>query len=99
MEAEVVVEQVPVKKASKDNVGAWRMFAWQSHALSISGNVLILGFLSIYCTDTLKIPAALVGTLLMATKLLDGITNLLAGVIVDKTNTKIGGRTIHIYSD
>jgi len=90
MEAEVLVEQVPVKKAPKDKVGAWRMVAWQSRALSISCNVLILGFLSIYCTDTLKIPAALVGTLLMATKLFDGVTNLLAGVIVDRTNTKIG---------
>ena len=90
MEAEVLVEQVPVKKAPKDKVGAWRMVAWQSRAISISCNVLILGFLSIYCTDTLKIPAALVGTLLMATKLFDGVTNLVAGVIVDKTNTKLG---------
>jgi Na+/melibiose symporter-like transporter len=90
MEAELLVEQVPVKKAPKDKVGAWRMVAWQSRALSISCNVLILGFLSIYCTDTLKIPAALVGTLLMATKLFDGVTNLVAGVIVDKTNTKLG---------
>jgi Na+/melibiose symporter-like transporter len=90
MKAEAVVDQVSVKTEVKEKVGAWRMFAWQSRALSLACNTLILGFLTIYCTDTLKIPAALVGTLLMATKLLDGITNAIAGVIVDKTNTKLG---------
>jgi Na+/melibiose symporter-like transporter len=90
MGAEVAVEQVSVKKAAKDKVGAWRMVAWQSRSISLGCNMLILGFLTIYCTDTLKMPAALVGTLLMASKLFDGVTDLFAGFIVDKTNTKIG---------
>ena len=90
MGAEVAVEQVSVKKAAKDKIGAWRMVAWQSRSISLGANMLILGFLTIYCTDTLKMPAALVGTLLMATKLFDAVTNILAGIMVDRTNTKMG---------
>lgn len=39
---------------------------------------------------------ALVGTLLVVSKLLDGFTDIIAGYLVDKTNTKWGegdGRT------
>ncbi|MEH7495704.1 MFS transporter [Neobacillus niacini] len=90
MKAEVSLDQVSVKQVTKEKVGFVRMGLWQSRAVSLSCNILILGFLTIYCTDTLKIPAALVGTLLMASKIFDGITDLFAGFFVDKTNTKLG---------
>lgn len=71
-------------------VGAGRMLLWQSNSIAVGCNVLVLGFLSIYATDTLKVPAALVGTLLLVAKVADAITALLFGYIVDKTNTRWG---------
>jgi probable glucitol transport protein GutA len=71
-------------------IGAKRMVFWQSREISTGCNMLTLGFLSIYCTDTLKVPAATVGILLMVSKIIDAVTDIFAGYFVDKTNTKIG---------
>ena len=49
-----------------------------------------MGFITIYCTDTLKMPIALVSTLLMASKIADVFINSIAGVVVDRTNTRFG---------
>ncbi|HWT75149.1 MAG TPA: MFS transporter [Mobilitalea sp.] len=89
---EEAIQSAQVSNTNKKNekIGFGKMFFWQSRAISLGCNMLIMGFLSIYCTDTLKMPAALVGTLLMASKLCDGLIDLLAGYLVDKTNTKIG---------
>lgn len=57
------------------------------------GNVmstLLATFLTAYYTDTAGIAAAAVGTMFVICRLLDGITDLAMGGIVDKTNTKIG---------
>ncbi len=78
------------KSKNPNKVGVKNMIMWQSRAVSIGANLMILGFLSIYCTDTLKMPAALVGTLLMVSKIFDGVTDIFAGYLVDKTNTRWG---------
>lgn len=57
------------------------------------GNVmstLLATFLTAYYTDTAGIAAAAVGTMFVICRLLDGITDLAMGGIVDKTNTKLG---------
>lgn len=50
----------------------------------------IASFLMIYCTNTLGISAAVVGTLLMISKVLDGITDIFMGRIIDVTHSKMG---------
>ena len=57
------------------------------------GNVmstLLATFLTAYYTDTAGIAAAAVGTMFVICRLLDGVTDLMMGGIVDKTHTKIG---------
>ena len=71
-------------------VGVGRMFAWQSRAVSQGCALMAVGFLSIYCTDTLNLDPKLVAGLLVVSKLLDGVTDIIAGYIVDKTDTKWG---------
>jgi probable glucitol transport protein GutA len=78
------------KKDKSGRVGVGKMIAWQSRAASVGSNLMVIGFLSIYCTDTLKIPPALVGVLFLASRIFDGLTDLAAGFLVDKTNTKLG---------
>ena len=79
-----------VKKNKDDKIGFGGLMLWQSRAVSTSIVVLMLGYLMIYATDTLKIPAAAVSLILVASKVFDGITDVVAGFIVDRTETKWG---------
>ena len=78
------------KKSKDDKVGFGTLMLWQSRMISTSIAVLIFGYLMIYCTDTMKIPAAAVSLILVLSKVLDGVTDLFAGFIVDKTKTRWG---------
>ncbi len=50
----------------------------------------LASFLTIYCTDVAGISGAVIGTIMLVSRFFDGITDLLMGVIVDKTNTRWG---------
>ncbi len=73
-----------------DKLGLGRLLAWSLRNASTGISFLVMGYLMIFCTNTLGIPAKIVGTLLLLSKLLDGVTDIFAGFIVDKTNTKLG---------
>ena len=47
-------------------------------------------FLTLYYTDSVGISAAVVGTIMLVTRLLDGVTDLVFGTILDRTHTKWG---------
>lgn len=47
-------------------------------------------FLTAYYTDTVGIAAAAVGTMMLLARIFDGITDIVMGAIVDRTNTKWG---------
>ena len=86
------------KKNKENKVGAKNMLLWQSRQVSTTIVVLITAYLMIYCTDTLQMPAALVSALLVASKLVDGITDIFAGYIVDRTETRWGkGRPYEVF--
>ena len=67
-----------------------KLVAWNTRPIALGAITIIIGYFSIYCTDTLGMNAAVVGTLLMASKILDGFTDLVAGYVVDNTKTKWG---------
>ena len=55
------------------------------------GNImstLLASFLLSYYTDTAGMAAAAIGTMFLVSRLLDGITDLVMGGIVDRTDTK-----------
>ena len=79
------------KKADRaDRVPFGKLLAWQTRPISLGAVTIIIGYLSMYCTDTLGMPAALVGTILLASKVFDGVTDLFAGWLIDNTNTRWG---------
>jgi GPH family glycoside/pentoside/hexuronide:cation symporter len=47
-------------------------------------------FLMLYYTDVAKVPAAMIGTMFLITRIWDAINDPLMGLIVDKTNTRWG---------
>ncbi len=73
-----------------DKIGIGKFWAWQSRGASAAINFIVVSFVAIYATDALGMPAALVGTLLAASTFVDAITDLFAGYLVDKTNTRWG---------
>ncbi len=67
-----------------------KQLGWSGRAVSLASNVTVLGYITYYCTNMLGMDPVVVGTLLMASKIFDGVTDLVAGVIIDRTNTKWG---------
>ena len=47
-------------------------------------------FLTLYYTDSVGISAAVVGTIMLITRILDGVSDLGMGVIIDHTHTRWG---------
>ncbi len=64
--------------------------AWSSRGVALAINVVLLMQITYYATDVVGLSASLIGTLLLASKLFDGVTDLMVGIIIDKTRTKIG---------
>lgn len=50
----------------------------------------VSSFLTLYYTDSVGLSAAVVGTIMLLTRLLDGITDLGFGTILDRTHTRWG---------
>lgn len=67
-----------------------KQLGWSGRAVSLASNVTVLTYITFYCTNMLGMAPVLVGTLLMASKIFDGVTDLAAGVLIDRTNTKWG---------
>lgn len=53
-------------------------------------NSILAAFLTMFYTDSIGMAAGAVGTMFFISKLFDGITDLIAGTIIDKTKTKWG---------
>ncbi len=59
----------------------------------VAGNVvyaLLSSFVMIYLTDTVGLNSGVVGTLMMLSKLFDGVTDIFFGSMIDKTKSRMG---------
>lgn len=81
-----------MKKRQKNpnRIGVGKFWAWGSREISETASVLMGMYLLMYATNTLKLNPAVVGGLLAVTKIIDAVTDIIAGYIVDKTHTKLG---------
>lgn len=52
--------------------------------------MLVSSFMMLYLTDSVGLNSGIVGTLMMVSKLLDGITDIFFGSLIDKTHSKMG---------
>ena len=79
------------KEANPDKLGFGKLMVWKSSDISAAAvQSIVLGYLTLYCTDTLGINAAVIGMLLLVSKIFDGITDIFAGWLVDNTHTRFG---------
>lgn len=63
---------------------------WSTGFVSVCVVQTLTQYMQIYATDTLGINVALLGTLLMLSKFVDAFTDSVGGIIVDKTNSRLG---------
>lgn len=75
---------------AREKLPLWFGLAWSSRGVAAAINVILVGFITYYCTDILNLNAGIIGVMLLASKIIDGATDLFAGFIVDKTNTRWG---------
>lgn len=75
-----------------------RFMAWKTSDISAAGlNIIVTGYLTVYCTDFLGLPGVLVGTILLVSNIIDAVTDLIAGFIIDNTHSRLGkGRPYEI---
>lgn len=84
---EEINNPAPVKEKG---VPFGKLMAWSLRGGSTGVAMLILSHLTIFAVKTMRMPVTLVGGLLLASKFVDGVTDLFAGLIIDRTNTKMG---------
>lgn len=80
----------PNTTAENEVLPKWLKWIWTGRGIGYSLNVVLILQLTYYCTDILGMAPALVGTLLLASKVFDGFTDLIAGTIIDKTHSRWG---------
>lgn len=74
----------------KDAFTKFKMVIFSSMTLSCGIGALMIGWVTFFATDYLELSAATVGLLFMVSKIFDGFTDILAGFIIDKTNSRLG---------
>lgn len=77
------------KKQKKKGAGMYP-WAWSTRGLALGVNSILLMQVSYYATESAGLSIGLVSTLVLVSKLFDGITDLIAGFIIDKTKSRWG---------
>ena len=80
----------PSTTAENERLPRWLKWVWSGRGIAFSLNFLLMAQVTYYCTDMLGMPAAVVGTLLLVSKVFDAFTDVMAGYIIDRTKTKWG---------
>ncbi|MFV0254548.1 MAG: MFS transporter [Erysipelotrichaceae bacterium] len=80
-----------VKNNSKNKISLFEKIAYGGGDLA-SNLILVLSstFIVFFYTDALGLNAAIIGMIMLFSRLFDGISDILMGFVVDKTNSKYG---------
>lgn len=63
---------------------------WSAPLVGVACVTTLMQYITFFATDVLGLKAAVVGMLLLVSKVFDGFTDVIAGFLIDKTHTKIG---------
>lgn len=78
------------RKVKGNKNGKFYVPAWVTRGVGLAVNAILLMQITFYATESVGLSAGVVGMLLLVSKLFDGVTDLIAGFIIDKTHTKWG---------
>lgn len=75
----------------KGEIKTWNRIAYGAGDMAVNITWAALGMFIIYFyTDVALIPAAAIGTLMLFGRIFDGVTDVIVGALVDKTDTRWG---------
>lgn len=66
------------------------MLCWPTSTLSYAVGSVLMGYVTFYATDVMGISAVAAGMIFMISKIFDGVTDVIAGFLIDKTHTRFG---------
>lgn len=75
----------PAKKVPKSI-----FFAWPTRTIAYAVGSVMMGYVTYYATDIMGLNIGVVGILFMISKIFDGVSDIIAGYIIDRTHTKWG---------
>ena len=75
---------------TKHKISKKMLFAWPMRGIGLTLVTLLAGYTTYFATDYLGISAATAGILFMVSKIFDGFTDIIAGYIIDRTNSRMG---------
>ena len=67
-----------------------RYLSYTGHFISTSIEAAIIGYLSFYLTDSVYMSVGMAATIFAASRVFDGVSDVIAGYIIDHTHTKLG---------
>lgn len=79
---------VQLVEQEKFSVKKWLGYACYKGSATLNG--LLISYVTYYATDSLFLSAAAIGMVLAFSRVFDGFTDIVSGILIDRTNTKIG---------
>lgn len=76
------------KKNNENKIGIPKFLLWQTSSVSVALSAMVIMYVTVYCTDALGLEPVIVGAVFAASKVLDAFTDMFAGFIIDRTNTR-----------
>jgi Na+/melibiose symporter-like transporter len=64
--------------------------AWSTRSVSLAVSMVLLMQVVFFATETLRMDAAFIGALLLASRVFDGFTDVIVGFFIDRTRTRFG---------
>ena len=88
--AKTKIDETGIPYGARQHMPFWFTLAWSSRGVANAINVIMVGYVTFYCTDMLGLNAIVVGGMLVASKIIDAFTDLGIGYIIDRTHTRFG---------
>jgi GPH family glycoside/pentoside/hexuronide:cation symporter len=66
------------------------LFAWPMRTISFGVASMLITYVTFYATNYMGLPAMQVGLVFVISKVFDGVTDFVAGIIIDNTKTRLG---------
>lgn len=95
---EFIVENKSGKKRKKEGVSLGFTAKWSTQSISYALHLIAISYLAYYCTNGMGMDAGVVGIIILICKLIDGATDIIAAVIIERTHSKLGkGRPFMLF--
>lgn len=84
------MKETGIPYGAREKMPFWYSLAWSSRGISAALNVILVAYVTFYASDVLGLSVGIVGTMLLASRVIDAFTDMAMGFIIDKTHTRWG---------